>query len=83
MAQVKNFSLNQEMIDQEARFDGFYCICTDLAGPAAEIIRLNSGRWVVENDFRITKTDTQIVTKKKMRSIIASTKKREKETCEQ
>lgn len=169
LAQVKNFSLNQEMIEQEARFDGFYCICTDLAGPAAEIIRLNSGRWVVENDFRITKTDmdarpvylkrddrikahfltcflalliykylekkinrggmhfttreilgtlrdmnflsvdgegyipayertdltnhlhgsagfrtdTQIVTKKKMRSIIASTKKREKETCGQ
>ena len=157
------------MIDQEARFDGFYCICTDLEGPAAEIIRLNSGRWVVENDFRITKTDmdarpvylkrddrikahfltcflalliykylekkinrggmhfttreilgtlrdmnflsvdgegyipayertdltnylhgsagfrtdTQIVTKKKMRGIIASTKKREKETCGQ
>ena len=169
LAQVKNFSLNQEMIDQEARFDGFYCICTDLEGPADEIIRLNSGRWVVENDFRITKTDmdarpvylkrddrikahfltcflalliykylekkinrggmhfttreilgtlrdmnflsvdgegyipayertdltnhlhgsagfrtdTQIVTKKKMRSIIASTKKREKETCGQ
>ena len=57
LAQVKNFSLNQEMIDQEARFDGFYCICTDLEGPEAEIIRLNSGRWVVENDFRITKTD--------------------------
>ena len=169
LAQEKNFSLNQEMIEQEARFDGFYCICTDLEGPAAEIIRLNSGRWVVENDFRITKTDmdarpvylkrddrikahfltcflalliykylekkinrggmhfttreilgtlrdmnflsvdgegyipayertdltnhlhgsagfrtdTQIVTKKKMRSIIASTKKREKETCGQ
>ena len=169
LAQVKNFSLNQEMIDQEARFDGFYCICTDLEGPAEEIIRLNSGRWVVENDFRITKTDfearpvylkrddrikahfltcflalliykylekkvnrggmhfttreilgtlrdmnflsvdgegyipayertdltnrlhgsagfrtdTQIVTKKKMRSIIASTKKHEKETCGQ
>ena len=29
------------------------------------------------------RTDTQIVTKKKMRSIIASTKKREKETCGQ
>ena len=59
LAQVKNFSLNQEMIDQEARFDGFYCICTDLNGPAAEIIRLNSGRWIVENDFRITKTDME------------------------
>lgn len=57
LAQVKNFSLNQETIDQEAKFDGFYCICTDLHGPASEVIRLNSGRWIVENGFRITKTD--------------------------
>ena len=57
LAQVKSFSLNQDMIDQEAKFDGFYCICTDLEGSAAEVIKLNSGRWIVENDFRITKTD--------------------------
>lgn len=57
LAQVKNYSLNQEMIDQEAKFDGFYCICTDLEGSAAEVIKLNGGRWIVENDFRITKTD--------------------------
>lgn len=57
LAQIENFSLNQDMIEQEARYDGFYCICTDLEGPAAEVIRLNSGRWIVENDFRITKTD--------------------------
>lgn len=57
LAQVKSYSLNQEMIDQEAQYDGFYCICTDLLGPADEVIRLNSGRWIVENDFRITKTD--------------------------
>jgi hypothetical protein len=43
------------MIDQEAQYDGFYCICTDLLGPADEVIRLNSGRWIVENDFRITR----------------------------
>lgn len=57
LAQIENFSLNREMIDQEARFDGFYCICTDLEAPAVEVIRLNSGRWIVENDFRVTKTD--------------------------
>ena len=57
LAQVKNFSLNQEMIEQESRFDGFYCICTDLSGPAPEIIRLNGGRWIVENDFRMIKGD--------------------------
>lgn len=57
LAQVESFSLNQEMIDQEARFDGFYALCTDLKGPAPEIIRINGGRWIIENGFRILKTD--------------------------
>lgn len=30
MAEYTSYALNQEMIDQEARFDGFYGICTDL-----------------------------------------------------
>ena len=45
------------MIDQEARFDGFYGICTDLEDNATEIIRMNGGRWIIEDCFRITKTD--------------------------
>ena len=57
LAQIENFSLNQEMIDQEARFDGFYAICTDLEDPAPAIIKLNGGRWIIENGFRIMKTD--------------------------
>ncbi len=57
IAQIENFSINREMIDQEARFDGFYSICTDLEDPAPEIIRLNGGRWIIENGFRILKTD--------------------------
>lgn len=57
LAQIESFSLNQEMIDQEARFDGFYGICTDLRDPAVDVIRLNGGRWIIENGFRIMKTD--------------------------
>ena len=45
------------MIDQEARFDGFYALCTDLEDPAPAIIELNGGRWIIENGFRIMKTD--------------------------
>lgn len=48
LAQIENFSLNQEMIDQEARFDGFYALCTVLKDPAPVIIKLNSGRWIIE-----------------------------------
>lgn len=44
LAQIESYSLNQEMIDQEARFDGFYALCTDLCDPAPDIIRLNGGR---------------------------------------
>ncbi len=57
LAQYSSYSLNQEMIDQESRFDGFYGICTDLEDNAAEIIRMNGGRWIIEDCFRITKTD--------------------------
>ena len=57
LAQYESYSLNQEMIDQESRFDGFYAICTDLEDPAPAIIKLNGGRWIIENEFRIMKTD--------------------------
>ena len=57
LAQIDSYSLNQEMIEQEARFDGFYALCTDLHDPAPAIIKLNGGRWIIENGFRIMKTD--------------------------
>ncbi|MBQ7987962.1 MAG: IS1634 family transposase [Bacteroidaceae bacterium] len=57
LAQTASYSLNQEMIDQEARFDGFYSLCTDLEDPAPAVIKLNGGRWIIENGFRIMKTD--------------------------
>lgn len=59
MAEHTSYSLNQEMIDQEARFDGFYGICTDLEDDARDIIKTNGGRWIIEDCFRITKTDFQ------------------------
>lgn len=57
LAQYNSYSLNQEMIDQESRFDGFYGICTDLDDDAPAIVRTNGGRWIIEDCFRITKTD--------------------------
>ena len=57
LAQCSSYSLNLEMIDQESRFDGFYGICTDLEDDAPAIIKTNGGRWIIEDCFRITKTD--------------------------
>ncbi len=57
VAEHVSHALNQEMIDQEARFDGFYGICTDLEDDAPSIIKMNGGRWIIEDCFRLTKTD--------------------------
>ncbi|WP_332657679.1 IS1634 family transposase [Cetobacterium sp.] len=57
VAELSSYTLNKEMIEQEERFDGFYAICTDLEDSALEIIKVNSGRWIIENGFRIMKTD--------------------------
>lgn len=57
LAQTTSYSLNQEMISQEEQFDGFYAICTDLEDAAPVILKANGRRWMIENCFRIMKTD--------------------------
>jgi transposase len=60
VASRHEYFINQDMIDQEARFDGFYAVCTSLEGkdwPAEEVLHRNGFRWKVEDLFRVTKTD--------------------------
>lgn len=57
LAEQNHYYIDQGMIDQEARFDGFYAICTDLDDSIIDIIKVNGYRWKIENCFRITKTD--------------------------
>lgn len=49
--------INQENIDQEAMYDGFYAVTTDIDGDISEIITINKRRWQIEECFRIMKTD--------------------------
>ena len=49
--------LNQDVIDKEAMYDGFYGVCTDLDGDISEIIAINKRRWQIEECFRIMKTE--------------------------
>lgn len=52
------YSLDLEAIEREARFDGFYAICSNLEEDSAvEIIRANSQRWEIEEMFRTLKTE--------------------------
>ena len=57
IADIQILSLNQDQIDKEAQYDGFYGISTNLEIPIEEIIKINKGRWEIEETFRIMKTD--------------------------
>lgn len=50
-------SLNQSTIDNEAKYDGFYAVCTNLENDIRDIIRINRKRWEIEECFRIMKTE--------------------------
>lgn len=50
-------SLNQNQIDEEARYDGLYAVCTNLEYSVSDIIRINQRRWEIEECFRIMKTE--------------------------
>ena len=52
-----SYSLNEEAIESESRFDGFYAVCTNLETDIDEIIRVNKGRWEIEESFRIMKSE--------------------------
>ena len=49
--------LNQERIDNDARYDGLYAVCTNLEYAVSDIIRINQKRWEIEECFRIMKTE--------------------------
>lgn len=45
------------LIEQEAAYDGFYAVCTNLEDDAPAIIKVNQKRWEIEECFRIMKTE--------------------------
>ena len=55
VAEKEVYTLDQERIEQEAKFDGFYAVCTSLDDAPQDIIRLNQRRWEIEESFRIMK----------------------------
>ena len=52
------YSLDEEKIESEMMYDGYYAICTDLVNDSVEeIIRVSEQRWEIEESFRIMKTE--------------------------
>lgn len=50
-------SLDIQAIKNEAMFDGFYAVCTNLEDKPIKIIEVNKRRWEIEECFRILKSE--------------------------
>lgn len=52
------YVLDQDRIEQEEKFDGFYAIATNLSNDSAkEIFEINDQRYKIEDCFRVLKTN--------------------------
>lgn len=50
--------LDEDLIREEEKYDGFYAVCTNLENKSvSEIVRINKKRWEIEECFRIMKTE--------------------------
>ena len=49
------YELDEEKISKEAKYDGFYAVCTNLEDDAQQIVKINQRRWQIEECFRIMK----------------------------
>lgn len=57
IAEKTSHTLNEEQIREEAKFDGFYGVCTNLESTVEEIVQINQRRWEIEESFRILKSE--------------------------
>ena len=57
IAQKQVYQLDEDRIREEAMYDGFYAVVTNLDGDVREIININKRRWEIEENFRIMKTE--------------------------
>ena len=57
VAENSAYSIDQSIIDEEAKYDGLYAVCTNLEDTVEEIIEINHRRWEIEESFRIMKSD--------------------------
>lgn len=57
IAESTTYSINQNIIDEEEKYDGYYALTTNLNGDITEIFKIVKGRWEIEESFRIMKSD--------------------------
>ena len=54
---VDYYEIDQSVIDEEEKYDGYYAIATNLDDDAKDILNIDSQRYKIEDCFRILKTN--------------------------
>ena len=57
VAENTSYYINQDIINEEQKYDGYYALTTNLIGEINEIIKIVKGRWEIEESFKIMKSD--------------------------
>jgi transposase len=57
LAENTTYSINEDLIKEESKYDGYYALTTNLVGDVNEIFKIVKGRWEIEESFRIMKSD--------------------------
>lgn len=52
-----SYEIDQSVIDEEEKYDGFYAVATNLDDDAKTIIEISSNRYKIEDCFRVMKTN--------------------------
>lgn len=52
-----NYSIDEDAIKNEEKYDGYYGVTTNLIGDIEDILNISKNRWEIEESFRILKTD--------------------------
>lgn len=57
VAENTEYTINESLINEEAKYDGYYALTTNLIGEINDILKITKGRWEIEESFRIMKSD--------------------------
>ena len=51
------YSIDESVIKEEEKYDGYYGVTTNLNGNIEDILQISKNRWEIEENFRMLKTD--------------------------
>lgn len=57
VAENTDYYIDEELIKEESKYDGYYALTTNLVGDIDKIFKIVKGRWEIEESFRIMKSD--------------------------